>query len=143
MSNLSRIQANNDNLDVCIAKANALPDAGSGGGSVETCTVNFSVGKYYDDTNEMYMPSQLCVMAVVIENGVKRCLDTASSTDRIGNGKSIVVEKNSIVAFTVRPIGGNSYGTVTISNGDAVLGMGSVYGVCIMVTSDCTISVTF
>lgn len=41
MSNLTRIQNNNASLDACIEKANALPDAGSGG-SVETCTVTIS-----------------------------------------------------------------------------------------------------
>ena len=42
MSNKSRLQTNNTNLQALIAKANALPnaDAGgsSGGGSIETCT---------------------------------------------------------------------------------------------------------
>lgn len=42
MSNLSRIQTNNASLDACIEKANALPDAGSGG-RVETCTVVFNI----------------------------------------------------------------------------------------------------
>ena len=40
MSNKSRLQTNNTNLQALIDKANALPDAGgSGGGSVETCTI--------------------------------------------------------------------------------------------------------
>jgi hypothetical protein len=54
MSNKSRLQINNTNLQALIDKANALPDAGSGsGGSVETCTVTinktgaFSVRAYY------------------------------------------------------------------------------------------------
>ena len=42
MSNKSRLQTNNTNLQALIAKANALPNAGtggsSGGGSIETCT---------------------------------------------------------------------------------------------------------
>lgn len=40
MSNKTRLQTNNTNLQLLIDKANALPDAGSGGGaSVETCTL--------------------------------------------------------------------------------------------------------
>ena len=41
MSNKSRLQTNNTNLQNLINKANALPNAGSGGssGGVETCTV--------------------------------------------------------------------------------------------------------
>ena len=41
MSNKSRLQTNNENLQLLIDKANELPDAGSGGG-VETCMVAFS-----------------------------------------------------------------------------------------------------
>lgn len=42
MSNKTRLQTNNTNLQELINKANALPDAGSGGsggGSVEMCTL--------------------------------------------------------------------------------------------------------
>ena len=39
MTNSERINSNNALIDEAIAKANALPDAGSGGGGVETCTV--------------------------------------------------------------------------------------------------------
>ena len=41
MSNKTRLQTNNTNLQALINKANALPDAGGsgGGGSVETCTL--------------------------------------------------------------------------------------------------------
>ena len=46
MSNKSRLQTNNTNLQALIAKANALPSAGSGGssggGSLETCTVTIT-----------------------------------------------------------------------------------------------------
>lgn len=43
MAYSDRLQTNNTNLQACINKANALPDAGSSGGSgsAETCTVNF------------------------------------------------------------------------------------------------------
>ena len=42
MSNKTRLQTNNANLQSLINKANALPDAGSGGGSIETCTVTIT-----------------------------------------------------------------------------------------------------
>lgn len=45
MTNKSRLQANNENLQSLIDKANQLPDAGGGGGSdgsIETCTVTVS-----------------------------------------------------------------------------------------------------
>lgn len=46
MSNKSRLQINNTNLQALISKANALPNAGSGsgGGSLETCTVTITLG---------------------------------------------------------------------------------------------------
>lgn len=46
MSNKSRLQTNNTNLQALIDKANALPDAGSGGSggaSLETCTVTITI----------------------------------------------------------------------------------------------------
>lgn len=57
MSNKSRLQTNNTNLQELINKANALPDAG--GGSVKTCTVGVSLDApalmapiaYYTDSN--------------------------------------------------------------------------------------------
>lgn len=40
MSNLTRLQTVSSSLDTAINKANALPDAGSGGGaSLDTCTI--------------------------------------------------------------------------------------------------------
>lgn len=41
MSNKTRLQTNNTNLQELINKAENLPDAGDGGGSVETCTIRF------------------------------------------------------------------------------------------------------
>lgn len=61
MSNKTRLQTNNTNLQALINKANALPDAGSGGGSAETCTVtieNISYDCYIDFAT-----------ALIVENG--------------------------------------------------------------------------
>lgn len=44
MTNQERITSHNALIDQAIAKANALPDAGSGGGaSIETCTVTVTM----------------------------------------------------------------------------------------------------
>lgn len=53
MSNKSRLQTNNTNLQALIDKANALPDAGGSGGSVETCTVTVTSDKP-EDTHIFY-----------------------------------------------------------------------------------------
>lgn len=46
MSYLTQLQQHNTDLQACIDKANTLPDAGNGGGSIETCsvTITFSGG---------------------------------------------------------------------------------------------------
>ena len=55
MSNKTRLQTNNTNLQELINKANALPDAGSGGGgSVETCTVTLSSDAPSSGTESVY-----------------------------------------------------------------------------------------
>lgn len=53
MSNKSRLQANNINLQSLIDKANELPDAGSGE-SIETCTIEIN---HYGQTEPLYSPS--------------------------------------------------------------------------------------
>lgn len=65
MSNKIRLQTNNTNLQALIDKANALPEAGSGGGgSVETCTVEITS----DDGNvAMYS-------ATTFQNGEYGCI---------------------------------------------------------------------
>ena len=61
MSNKTRLQTNNTNLQALIDKANALPDAGSGsGGNVNTCTVKIinqitTLGHYIHGLGYTYM----------------------------------------------------------------------------------------
>lgn len=47
MSNKSRLQTNNINLQALVNKANALPDAG-GSGSMRTCTITINSASYID-----------------------------------------------------------------------------------------------
>lgn len=51
MSNLSRLEAVADGLDTAIATANSLPEAGGGGGSVETCTLELSTDTGFNVIN--------------------------------------------------------------------------------------------
>lgn len=56
MSYLTQLQTNNTNLQACIDKANALPEAGSGGGgSVETCTVTINSEEEDNIIDIMYL----------------------------------------------------------------------------------------
>lgn len=59
MSNKTRLQTNNTNLQALIDKANALPDAGSA--SVETCTV--TIGNYSNCPLE--------IIATTIKDGIE------------------------------------------------------------------------
>ena len=49
MSNKTRLQTNNTNLQSLINKANALPDAGSGGGGAYTVSVTVKNNTNYDE----------------------------------------------------------------------------------------------
>lgn len=84
MSNKTRLQTNNTNLQVLIDKANALPEAGSGGGgNVETYAIKVISG--YIDTDVHY----------TAENGaynVIQCLANSTIT--------IMVKKDTVVALT-------------------------------------------
>lgn len=95
MSNLSRIQNNNASLDACIEKANALPDAGSGGASVETCTVTLSLSTSLSGNTAMLL-SYGCMQLI---DGVISCI-----TGIVTSTKSVVIEnviQGSLCAITL------------------------------------------
>ena len=72
MSNKSRLQTNNTNLQALINKANALPDAGggSGGGSVEMCTVTIKVNAPVMNDYTVYSSnSNLQVVTTTVSSG--------------------------------------------------------------------------
>jgi hypothetical protein len=79
MSNKTRLQTNNTNLQALIDKANALPDAG--GSSIETCEVvlhddTFSVTWYYTDAE----------MSIKTFKGVHTEITVAKNTTVTGVG---------------------------------------------------------
>lgn len=51
MSNKSRLQTNNTNLQALINKANALPDAGGGGTKMVNVTLSGSIDMFYLDAD--------------------------------------------------------------------------------------------
>lgn len=90
MSNKTRLQTNNTNLQALIDKANSLPDAdsggGSGGGSVETCTVRIiadspvqNFDTYYLNANgdivkETHLGTDVMMDGITIECVVNSCI---------------------------------------------------------------------
>lgn len=82
MSNKTRLQTNNTNLQTLINKANSLPNAGgSSGGSIETCTVVIDI-----------MAPIQGVEAYYIGDGM-----TLQSTDISMMGATINVVKNTML----------------------------------------------
>lgn len=147
MSNLTQLQANNQSLQACINKANSLPDAGSGGGggSIETCTVTFSIGMVWDVSMEMYTPGALRVMAVTVEGNEMTLRDHMSPASAVRNGGTLTVAKNSLISFVARDIGSTAVASsITVSNNVPSSIIGSyIFGASFMITSDCTITVAF
>jgi len=87
MSNKTRLQTNNTNLQALIDKANALPDAGGGsggGGDLETCTLTLSsMGVPTGDEIVYYIDDTLTLQQ--------------SSFPAFRQSKSVIVMKNSII----------------------------------------------
>ena len=69
MSNKTRLQTNNTNLQSLINKANALPDAGSGGGggNIETTTLAIMTDYTSMTRNNIYIGRVCCS---IYENGI-------------------------------------------------------------------------
>jgi hypothetical protein len=98
MSNKTQLQTNNSNLDALIARVNiakdtaaSLPEAG--GGSVETCTVQFSYMDYLCDT-----PGVLYYTKPDLTSG--QATYQASRDNPLQPPSSVTVLKNSIVVLT-------------------------------------------
>lgn len=79
MSNKTRLEAVSSALDAAINTANSLPDAGGGGGSIETCTVTIECPNSYqwDVCYSVYDGSSIygdcrtfCTSAQTLENVV-------------------------------------------------------------------------
>ena len=92
MSNKSRLQTNNTNLQALINKANNLPDAGSGGsdgGSVETCAVTILL----DSPLAVENPS----CTVYYTNGSNTVQNYILDNPIFGSSFTIEIAKNTII----------------------------------------------
>ena len=87
MSYKSDLQQNNTDLQAILADVNALPDAGSGGGGVETCTVHYRFG---NDANRHGQTLEF----FVTKNGVYHsyAITLTSSTDITCSDQSVSFE---------------------------------------------------
>lgn len=105
---MSKLEQNTTALDEVLAMVNALPDAGSGGGGVETCTVTVN-----DVGNVNYLTHMRYVNGEFIPTSVN--FDTINGGNGYGEYTLEDVPKNSIVAFLVEDF------EETIIDGDATL----------------------
>lgn len=112
MSNKTRLQTNNNNLQSILNKVNALPEAGSGGGSVESCTVRLVSNG----------PGDCTVYYVSPTNGV-----TSISFKGMMEEPSITVQKNTILCWAT--------GSLISVTGSAT----KLYGGAINVAGDCSV----
>lgn len=128
MSNKTQLQTNNSSLDALIARVNAaketaasLPDAGSGsGGSVETCTVTFTIKRFGG------ISGVFDIVYTTYENGT-----VSSRCDRITSNKiytefslSNVVCSSSI---TLVDESGDLYGDALINGTAAMVAQALIY----------------
>lgn len=100
MSNKTRLQTNNTNLQALIDKANALPDAeGSGGGSIETCEVILSNESPVDGTS----------LIVYYVDGNQTLQQETFPATMMDDKKTITVQKNSIMITPSGVAGSSDY----------------------------------
>lgn len=100
MSNKSRLQTNNTNLQALIDKANMLPDASGSSGSVETCTVTVIQSDRLA-TTKIYYTNENC----------KLCSDEFTAWFE-GQAEYSVI-KNTIICFSSTTIQITESGSVT------------------------------
>ena len=117
MSNKTRLQTNNTNLQALIDKANALPEAGSGtgGGSVETCTVTIDNEIYYCSWGLFYsclidgkvelVATNLEFESKILENVIKNSYITVKIDGHDGSISSSTFSGGVSVVKTFAPSG--------------------------------------
>lgn len=106
---MSQLTKNTTDLDALIAKAQALPDAGSGGTAVETCTVRpyLMNGLYYGDNGDY--------AATVFRNGEISCVTgTWNATDITADNPITDVVCGSIFFLNVSSNTAMAYGGATL-----------------------------
>lgn len=123
MSNKTQLQTNNTTLDDYIARINAaketaasLPEAGSGGGSVETCTVTMNtavpcryLGIDLQPKTETTSTFETVKNSIAVINGEIEHHDFFGYTLVLSEGAATVVQLNeTIVNLTIRPTSGGA-----------------------------------
>ena len=106
MSNLSRLEAVSDALDTAINTANSLPNAGSGGGSVETCTATIYL---YDVQRHEVDSDSVTVVYTNSSSNIVNAFPTEFHLELTISGydcfASLTVQKNTLLYIN---IGANS-----------------------------------
>lgn len=121
---MSQLTQNTTDLDALIAKANALPDAGSGGGTLETCTVRPYL------INGSYMGYTGDYAAIVFRDGkLSYVTGTWNATDITADNPITDVVCNSIFFLNVQSR------TVQVHGGAALLFKNS-YSSCYSMPND-------
>jgi hypothetical protein len=109
MSNKTRLQTNNTNLQALINKANALPDAGSsGGGNAEivigTVTEIGPLGVegciYYTDGNHMFQQSSSAGNISVLKNSIIYISNGGSGISTSGLTRIAFVQEGNVYHVT-------------------------------------------
>lgn len=131
-TNSERITAHNALIDQAQALVDALPDAGSGGGSVETCTVQFSenglVGRIIYEAYENGTVVSKQVSINDYQGGVLN-----DTFENVVIGSSLIADAaDSDVPFAI-----NGYATLESYTYDSAF---SLYCYTFRINGDCTIS---
>lgn len=113
---MSQLEQNTTSLDEVLAMVNALPDAGGGGVSLETCTF-----KYFSES-PMVGTTQICYL--------DKNMNYASTEVRALGAATLIVLKNSILVV-------HGYGTFGGLDGDCEILGDYNASMSIYVTGDC------
>ena len=111
MSYKTDLQSNNVDLQSILNTINSLPEAGSGGGGIETCTVTI---KNTDTIVPLYID---WIYAAVVTNGV--IMKYSAEYISLLNGGTFIIEncvKNSIVVFQALDGSASTYENATLLN---------------------------
>lgn len=111
MSNKTRLQTNNTNLQALIDKANALPDAEGGSGGAETCTLNVLVANVFLQSTFCLLISSTgftndTVVPLYYINGMH--MSDHITIEELPAGHQVIKLNNVLIGSTVNVIFGSS-----------------------------------